>query len=370
MTGPILAMLGATAVTVGVVTGIGEASALLLRLVSGPLADRKRRFWAWALAGYAITVLAVPLLGFASTIAVAAVLIIAERVGKAVRSPAKDAMLSFATAQTGRGRGFAVQEALDQVGAVLGPLVVAGMLAVTGSQYGPSLAVLAVPGIAVLAVLLWLRARTPRPEDFETTSPPAAAPRPTLKTRPRLPGSFWVYAGFSAATTTGFATFGLISFHMVDRGILAPPLVPLVYAGVMLVDALFALLTGWWYDRIGPRVLILLPIICAAIPALAFTGDLAAVLAGALLWGAALGVQESTLRATIADLIPPPRRATAYGVFAAVIGVAAAIGGALAGVLYAISYTAVVTVTVIIQAVALVCFLAFLTRTCTDRTSS
>ncbi|WP_292835128.1 MFS transporter [Microbacterium sp.] len=364
VTGPILAMLGATAVVVGIVTGIGEAAALLLRLVSGPLADRTRRFWAWAIAGYAITMIAVPTLGFAGTIGVASLLIILERVGKAVRSPAKDALLSFATAQTGRGKGFAVHEAIDQFGAVLGPLLVAGMLAVTGVQYGPSLAVLAVPGIAALGLLFWLRSRAPHPELFESEYHPAAHPieAEPVKARMRLPRVFWIYAGFSAATMTGFATFGLISFHIVDSGILAAPIIPLLYAAVMLVDALVALGTGWIYDRIGPRVLLVLPILCAAVPALAFADAAWAVVAGALLWGAALGIQESTLRATIADLIPRSHRATAYGVYAAVLGVAAAIGGALAGLLYTESLTALVVVTAVIQAAALIFFAVFLRR--------
>ena len=364
VTGPILATLGATAIVVGVVTGIGEAAALLLRLVSGPLADRTRRFWAWAIAGYAITVIAVPTLGFAVTLGVAAALIILERVGKAVRSPAKDALLSFATAATGRGKGFAVHEAIDQFGAVLGPLLVAAMLALTNVQYGPSLAVLAIPGIAALCLLLWLRSRAPQPELFESgthSQTPHLAPG-TARSRVGLPRAFWIYAGFSAATITGFATFGLISFHMVERGILSPAVVPLVYAAVMLVDALVALAAGWLYDHIGPGVLLGLPILCAAIPALAFADALWAVLAGALLWGAALGIQESTLRATIADLIPPSRRATAYGIYAAILGVAAALGGALAGLLYADSLTALVAVTAIIQAAALVFFAVFLSR--------
>ncbi|WP_439592654.1 MFS transporter [Microbacterium sp.] len=365
VTGPILAVLGATAIVVGVITGIGEAAALLLRLVSGPLADRSRRFWAWAIAGYALTVIAVPALGFAQTLAVAAVLIILERVGKAIRSPAKDAMLSFATAQTGRGKGFAVHEAIDQFGAVLGPLLVAGMLALTGVQYGPALAVLAIPGIAALGLLFWLRSRAPQPELFESRSRPQTPDLPddvSAGTRVRLPPAFWIYAGFSAATITGFATFGLISFHMVEGGILAPAIVPVVYAAVMLVDALVALATGWIYDRIGPRVLLALPVLCAVIPVLAFGDAMWAVVAGALLWGAALGIQESTLRATIADLIPRSHRATAYGVYAAVLGVAAAIGGALAGVLYTESLTALVVVTAVIQAAALIFFAVFLSR--------
>ncbi len=403
VTGPLLASLGASAAVVGVVTGVGEAAALLPRLLSGPLAERTGRFWAWTIAGYALTVAAVPLLGLVGVLWAACTLVIAERVGKAVRSPAKDTLLSHATAVTGRGRGFAVHEAMDQVGALAGPLLVAAILA-AGAGYGPALGVLAVPGLVTLAVLLRLRARVPDPAGYETptdyraptghetpadykapagcgtpaTDAPAgpgapasrgalAVPAPravpgttasravhgTAAPRTRLPRAFWVYAGFTAATTTGFATFGVLSFHAVTRGLLSAAAVPVLYAAAMGVDALAALATGWAYDRLGPRVLAVLPLLAAAVPALAFTNTLTLVVAGALLWGAATGVQESTLRATVADLVPPGRRASAYGIFAGVVGAATAAGGGLAGTLYDISIPTLIIATAGIQAAAL-----------------
>ncbi|GAB7183927.1 MJ1317 protein [Kitasatospora sp. Ki12] len=355
VTGPLLASLGASALVVGVVTGAGEAAALGLRLLSGPLADRTGRFWALTVAGYALTVAAVPLLGVAGTLTAACVLVVAERVGKAVRSPAKDTLLSHATAATGRGRGFAVHEALDQFGAVIGPLTVAGVLAVTGG-YGPALGVLAVPGVAALALLLWLRARVPEPARYEP-----AATRPAdgeAGRRARLPRAFWVYAAFTAATTTGFATFGVVSFHLVHRHLVSASLVPVLYAAAMLADAVVALATGWLYDRVGPRVLAVLPVLVAAMTALAFSGTRAAVVAGVLLWGAVMGVQESTLRATVADLVPTGHRATAYGVFAAVVGVATLAGGALTGTLYEVSVPALVATVALVQAAALALLVA------------
>ncbi|MEU9044913.1 MULTISPECIES: MFS transporter [unclassified Kitasatospora] len=362
VTGPLLASLGASALVVGVVTGAGEAAAFGLRLVSGPLADRTGRFWALTIAGYALTVAAVPLLGVAGTLTAACVLVVAERVGKAVRSPAKDTLLSHATAATGRGRGFAVHEALDQFGAVIGPLTVAGVLAVTGS-YAPALGVLAVPGVAALAVLVWLRARVPEPARYEPASTPGhpcggnsdggeeAEP-------PRLPRAFWVYAAFTAATTAGFATFGVVSFHLVQRHLVSVSLVPVLYAAAMLADAVVALATGWLYDRVGPRVLAVLPVLVTAMTALAFSGSRAAVVAGVLLWGAVMGVQESTLRATVADLVPAARRATAYGVFAAVVGAATLAAGALTGALYEVSVPALIAAVTVVQAGALVLLVA------------
>jgi MFS family permease len=356
ITGPLLAHLGASALVVGVVTGVGETAGLLLRLVSGPLADRSNRFWDWTVAGYALTVVSVPVLGLATALWLASALVIAERVGKAVRSPAKDTLLSHATAVTGRGRGFAVHEALDQVGALLGPLLVAGILAATHDHYAPALGVLAVPGAALLVLVVWLCVRVPSPAVYEVEAgrtPSARSRRLDPGDVGRLPGVFWAYAGFTALTMAGFATFGVVSFHLVTRHLLVPAAVPLLYAGVMAVDAVAALATGWVYDRLGASVLLALPVVAAVVPALAFSRSLAVAVAGALTWGVVLGIQESTMRATVADLTRPHRRATAYGVFGAVVGVAAAAGGSLSGALYDVSVPALVAVTVVLQALAL-----------------
>lgn len=352
VTGPLLGSLGASAALVGVITGAGEAAALGLRVFSGPLADRTGRFWGLAIAGYALTVAAVPPLGLVGTLWAAAALVIAERLGKAVRSPAKDTLLSHAAAAVGRGRGFAAHEAMDQVGALIGPLAVAGVLAATGGSYGPALLVLAVPGIAALALLARLRARVPDPSQYE---PGAADPRHPLPRRPAaLPREFWSYAAFTATTMTGFTTFGVLSYHLVHGGLLPVAAVPVVYAGAMLAGGLTSLAVGWAYDRTGPAVLAVLPLLAAAVPPLAFTAGAAAAVAGALVWGAALGVQESTLRAVIADLVPAPRRATAYGVFAGVVGAATLAGGSLTGVLSGYSPTALIIAVAVVQAAALV----------------
>ncbi|MFF4021167.1 MFS transporter [Streptomyces sp. NPDC001843] len=362
VTGPLLAHLGASAALIGVVTGAGEAAALGLRLASGPLADRSRRFWAWTIAGYVLTAVSVPVLGLTGVLWVACALVIAERVGKAVRSPAKDTLLSHATAATGRGRGFAVHEAMDQVGALLGPLTVAGVLALTGDDYAPALGVLALPGFAALALLVWLRARVPDPVAYETATGEASPEDPNSSDASqdgRLPRAFWTYAAFTAATLTGFATFGVLSYHLVARHLMPTATVPVLYAAAMAADAVAALATGWLYDRFGSRVLVVLPLLSAAVPALAFTDTLAVAVAGALVWGAAVGVQESTLRATVADLVPTGRRATAYGVFAGILGAGALAGGAMTGALYDISIPVLIVAVAATQAAALVLLWTF-----------
>jgi MFS family permease len=350
--GPLLAALGASAVVVGAVTGAGEAAALIFRVVSGPLADRTRRYWTLTIAGYALTAVCVPLLALTPTLgaaglAVAAALILAERIGKAVRSPAKSALLADAAAQVGMGRGLGVHKALDQIGAFAGPLLVAGLIAWSGGlSWG--LAALAVPGAVAMGLLVLTRRRLPEPDE-----PAVAASTPEPGTRRPLPAAFLRFAVGTTLCTAGLLTFGLISFHLVDRALVPTAAVPLLYAGAMAAGALAALLTGETYDRFGPRVLLALPPLVAGVPVLAFGSSLALVVPGVLLWGAAVGVQDSTVKALVADLVPRDRRATAYGVFAAVQGAGALVGGIGAGALYEHSLPALIAVTVALQAVAL-----------------
>jgi len=366
ISGPYLATLGATALVVGLVTGAGEAAALVLRLVSGPWADRSGRYWGLTIAGYALTAVCVPLMAVApfvggAGLALACTLLLLERVGKAVRSPAKSALLARAALQVGRGRGFAVHKALDQVGAFAGPLLVAATVAVAGAVWA-GFALLALPGVVTMVLLGWLRARAPLDggERGEVRSEPGAAPVPAA--RAPLPRRFYVFATSSAASTLGLMTFGVISFHLADTGLLATAAVPLVYAGAMAAAAVAALVTGFAYDRVGARVLLTLPFLVAAVPALALSGERWVAVAGVLLWGAATGVKDSTVKALVADLVPASTLATAYGVFAAFEGAAALVGGALAGWLYSGGRADLVAVLVACQAASLGLLVAVLRR--------
>jgi len=278
VTGPLLGQLGATALLVGVVTGAGEAAALVLRLVFGTAADRTGRYWGLTFTGYAMTAVTVPLLAVtpfvgAAGLALAGLLVLAERAGKAVRSPAKSTLLSYAAEGVGLGRGFGVHKALDQVGAFVGPLAVAGIAALTGALW-PGLAALAVPGAASMLLLLWLRRRV---------SAPAAPDRPVGVVdvrQPRLPRAFWMFAASSAAATAGLVTFGVIAFHLSRQQLVSDALIPVVYGGAMAVEALAAVVVGLLFDRVGGRVLYALPFLVAAVPALAFGASLSLVLAG------------------------------------------------------------------------------------------
>lgn len=372
--GPYLATLGAGAALVGFITGAGEAVALVLRLVSGPVSDRTRRYWPIAIAGYAITMVSVPVLAAAQTLWQAALCVVGERFGKAVRSPSRDTMLAQASVELGRGKAFGLHEALDQAGALLGPLLVAAMIAVSGYRLG--FLVLAAPAALALMTLAVLHRAVPDPEAYERAASamgatadeeatPATDPAPATDTAVpwwHFSARYWSYAIFTALTMTGFATFGVLSYHLQVRHVVPTWQIPVIYAVAMGLAALASLAFGHVYDKVGLRGLLVLPILAAAVPALSFSIDPTLVWIGAVVWGAANGVHESTMRAAVADLVPAGRRGTAYGLFAAVYGVAWLAGSTVIGALYAISTTTAIVFVLAAQVVAL-CSFWFVART-------
>jgi len=367
VTGPLLASLGASALLVGVVTGAGEALALVLRLPFGTRVDRSGRYWPMTIAGYGLTAVSVPLLALtpflgAAGLVVGCLLVLAERTGKAVRSPAKSTLLAHAAGPVGMGRGFGVHKALDQVGAFAGPLLVAAVLALTGVLW-PALLVLVVPGAASIGLLVWLRRRTGDPLRAQARARADQSRGSVWSAARDLPRPFWLFAASAGLATAGLVTFGLISYHLVRAGLVATAAVPLIYAAAMAAEAVAALVTGWAHDRFGGRGLLVLPVLVALVPALAFAGTFPLVLVGVLIWGAATGLQDSTVKALVAQLVPADRRATGYGMFAAVQGVAAVAGGALAGELSTRSLPALIAVIAGLQLVALVLLVGTLRRT-------
>lgn len=354
MYGPLLASLGASAFVVGLVTGAGEAMALVLRLATGPMADRRGGHWSFTIVGYGLTALCVPLLAVAphlgaAGLAFAALMILAERAGKAVRSPSKSALLADAAREVGLGRGFGIHKALDQVGAFAGPLLVAAIAGAAGTIWAAP-AWLAVPGALAMGLLLVICRAVPA-----LGRPPGEEPATTRwagVVGGGLPPVFFRYAVAASLTTGGLVTFGIIGYHLVTSLGLTAAQTALVYAGAMLVEAVAALLVGWVYDRRGNAVLYAVPLLVALVPPLALGGSLPLALAGVAVWGAAFGVQDSTIKALVAALVPPGRLASAYGVFAAIQGAMAIVGGGLAGLLLDRSLPALVGVVAVSQVAA------------------
>jgi MFS family permease len=363
VTGPLLASLGASAVLVGLVSGAGEAMALLLRVVFGSWADRSGRYWTLTFVGYALTAICVPALAITpflagAGLAVACILILGERFGKAVRSPAKTALLARAAADVGLGRGFGVHKALDQIGAVAGPVLVAAVIAAAAGSIWPAMAVLIVPGAVALIVLVRIRRSMGDPV---TAEPDRPAPQPSTSPG-RLPREFWLFAAASAAISGGLVTFAVIAYHLTQDHVVPVAAVPLIYAAAMGAAALAALGSGWLFDRTRGGALLGLPLLVSVVPVLAFSGSPLIVIAGVLLWGVAGGILDSTIKALVADLVPAPRLATAYGVFAAVQGAAAIAGGVMAGALYERSLPMLIVAVAASQVLALVLLIATLRR--------
>jgi MFS family permease len=348
--GPYLGSLGATAAVVGLVTGVGEAAALVLRLFTGRLADRLGRPWPQTMLGYALTAICVPLLSVSGGLLSAGLLYNGERVGKAIRTPARDSMLAHASAEMGRGYAFGLHEALDQIGAMAGPLLIAFVLAL-GGHYRLAFALLVIPGGLALLALLRLRRSAPDPTQWE----PAArvSESKNLRLEAALPKRFWQYSAFSAATMLGFSTWAVLAFHLTSEHLLSTSLVPVLYALAMAAASIAAVVFGRIYDRFGLRGLVALPPLAILVPLLSFSSNTWLFVVGAAVWGAAMGIHDSTMRAAVADFVPAHRRGAGYGSFTAVYGLAWLAGAAIIGLLYEHSTAAVDLFVTVVQLVAL-----------------
>lgn len=333
--GPFLGTLGAGAAVIGVVSGAGELVGYLLRLASGRAADRTRRYWTLTIFGYVVNLLAVPLMAFSGHWVAAAALIILERAGKGVRTPARDVMLSQASESVGRGWGFGLHEFMDQTGAFLGPLMVAAALA-SWHSYPRAYLLLGIPALLAIITVLVASRLYPDPERFEEKRPIQVQPSQGL------PRAFWIYVAAAGLLAAGYVDFALIAFHFQKTSLTSPAAIPLFYAGAMGVEALAALLFGHLYDKIGPGAVLASVVFSAASTPLVFLGSLPAAAAGMLLWGAGMGAQQSSLRARIADLVPRESRGSAYGIFNTVYGILWFAGSAAIGILYSWSLVAAV----------------------------
>ncbi len=346
--GPFLAVLGASGAVVGIVAGLGELTGYGLRLVSGWIGDRSRRYWALTVIGYTINLGAVPLLALAGRWELAAGFLVAERVGKAVRTPARDAMLSYAAGRLGAGRAFGLHEALDQVGAVAGPVIVAAVLHWHGS-FRAAFVILLIPAGLAMTVLLVARALYPRPRDLEPTAP-------VLRSA-GLPGPYWLYLAAAGLMAAGYLDFAIIAYHFERTAVVSRQWIPLFYAAAMGTDAGAALLLGHLYDRIGMSALVVVSLTSSSLAPLTLLGDLGLALLGMLLWGAGMGAQESVMRAAVAEIVPPERRGSAYGWFNAGYGAAWFLGSAALGALYDVSLTALIALSVAAELVSGLLFL-------------
>jgi predicted MFS family arabinose efflux permease len=218
---------------------------------------------------------------------------------------------------------------------------------VAGQGYRIGFGVLLIPALLALGVLIAAWRAYPRPADREPIG--VEWPRDG-RVFPRV---FWAYLAAAALIAAGYADFPLIAYHFGMRKVVAPDEIPVLYAIAMGVDALAAIVFGRLFDRFGIPVLIAATLLSAPFAPLVFQGNLAAAVVGMALWGAGMGAQESILRATIATMVPPKRRGTAYGLFNAGYGMAWFLGSALMGYLYDVSLVGLVAFSVLAQVAAI-----------------
>ncbi|MDD5096961.1 MAG: MFS transporter [Candidatus Omnitrophica bacterium] len=361
--GPYLKTLGANAAMVGLVAGLAEFLGYAVRLFSGYFADKKKAYWLFTFIGYGLLV-SVPLLSLTGIWQVAVIFIIVERLGKAIRSPAKDTILSQATKQVGTGFGFAIAEVLDQIGAIIGPLIFTLLFVFLGKgsrglvDYQQGYALLWIPLALVMLCIYFAYRAVPNPQVLESS----VIKNPESE---KLSKVFWIYTVFTFITTLGFTNFALIGYHFKAKQIMTDAQIPLFYAIAMGVDAIAAMVIGKTYDifktrrnneKAGLLTLLAIPAFSLFIPVFVFSAKFSWCLTGAIIWGIVMGAHETVMKSAIADLTPLKKRGTGYGIFNTAYGLAIFIGSALIGLLYEHSIAAVIIISVVVELAAILVF--------------
>lgn len=354
--GEYLNLAGASAATIGFVSGIGELCGYSLRLLSGFIADKTKQYWTLVIAGYTLQVLAIPALALIpeNGWVLACGLVIAERIGKSIKKPAKNTLISFAASEIGTGKGFAYQEFLDQLGAFIGPVVLFAIASIKGSgslfsTYRVCFAVLGIPAAITIFLVLLSKAKYPHPEIFEKCEEDNA--------EFRLQKSFVFYMIAICLFAFGFADFTLITLHAAKTQAVPDAALSLLYAAAMAVDAFAALLFGWLFDRIGLKALICSTLCSAFFSCFIFLTDNPLLIGfGILLWGIGMGAQESIMKAAVSSIIPKSMRSTGFGIFETGFGLAWFLGSWLLGALYDKTPLLLVAVSAAVQLLAVVCY--------------
>ncbi|MCX7883942.1 MAG: MFS transporter [Caloramator sp.] len=353
--GNYLGFLGASALTIGVITGFGEFLGYAVRLISGYFVDKTGKSWAAAILGYGLLI-AVPLLSIAGNWKIAAIFIILERLGKAIRNPGKDTMLSHATKHIGTGVGFGISEALDQIGAIIGPLIFTMALSFYGS-YKHGFQIMWIPAVLTVLVVLYTRLKFPKPssleEDIQTN---LNKNNDKVNTNGILSNSFWYYLLFIFLSLLGFANFPIISYHLMTKKILNEAIIPTLYAVAMGIDGLFAIFIGKYYDKKGFKTLMLIPVLSIPIVFLGFSNNAVLAVISIALWGCVMSIHETLIKAAIADSVPIKSRGRAYGIFNTVYGISMLFGSTIMGFLYDLSIFYIYIFTIIIEILAIIAF--------------
>ncbi|MEM4245328.1 MAG: MFS transporter [Candidatus Nanoarchaeia archaeon] len=360
--GPYLNTLGANAAIVGLVVGIGELLGYAIRLFSGYFSDKARAHWFFTIFGYSL-LMAVPLMALSNFWQFAAVFIVLERIGKGLRSPARDTLVSHATKQVGTGLGFGISEFMDQIGATIGPLLFTfffmylGTAQKTVADYQRGYSLLWLPFIMLMMVLFFTFFKFKTPRKLEETI--------NKKESSKISKTFWVYSLFTFVTTVGFINFAIVGYHLKVNGVVSDAQIPLFYAIAMVVDAIFGIIVGRMYDKLkirhknehaGLLILLFIPILTALILPLIFSYNTALILVAVFFWGVVMGSHETIMKAAIADLTSITKRGTGYGIFNVVYGLALFVGSVFAGYLYDISISLMIFGLISVEVLSIIIF--------------
>jgi len=345
--GQFLGTLGASAAAISIIAGMGEFLGYSLRSVSGYVADRSGRHWLVTFIGYVINALAVPAMVLAPNWQVAGVFILLERIGRAIRKPTVEAMLSYSTGTLGKGWVYGLNTAMDEAGATLGPLLVALVLYLNGN-YRAAYAILLISALLTLAALAVARISFPVPSRLEQG---ATAPLRAFT------HAYWLYMVAGACFAAGLMSFELISYHVARTKLVNEPLIPVMLAFSTFCAVIASLILGKLYDRAGIWVVLVAVFLSALFAPFLFQGSLAAALISMPLWGIGYATQDTLLKALIAGVLPEGRRNTAFGLFYIGYGVGWLVGSVVAGLLYEESTTALIVFVVVAQLASIPLFL-------------
>ncbi len=354
--GPFLQVLGASGAAVGIAAGFGELVGYGLRWVAGYVSDRTRKYWTIVIAGYALNLLSVPLLAWAGYWQVAVILMIAERAGKAVRSPTKDAMLSHASSRVGQGWGFGLHEFMDQVGATLGPLGISAILFYKLGQYREAYLLLFIPAVCSLILLVFARVSYPDPSTL-------AIRKIELQKARGFPPGFGIYVLAAMCMAAGYADYPLIAYHFQRHHLVTDAWIPALYAIAMLTEGVSSLAIGKIFDRIGLWALAGVTVLTLFFAPLVFGNNFRFALLGMVLWGIGMGAQSSILKAVVSGVVGAEKKATAFGLFDTCFGMAWFAGSALMGWLYDFSVAGLIAFSMAMQLATVLILLIYIRRT-------
>ncbi|MGE3959927.1 MAG: MFS transporter [Vicinamibacterales bacterium] len=322
-------VLGAGAVSLGVIEGAAEAVNSVLKVWSGRVADRWTHKRPLVLAGYSISSLARPFIAITQTWAQVFAIRIVDRVGKGVRSAPRDALLAAEASPSMRGLVFGFHRAMDHAGAVVGPVLATVFLYLYPGEYRTLFALTIVPGLIAIGLILLVR--EPARGARGPGQPPAALPADPGP----LPGDLTAFLFVLALFTLGNSTDAFLLLRLTEAAG-SPHYVPLMWAGLHAVKASVSVVAGGWSDRVGRRAVIAVGwcVYAAVYVGFAAATTLPSLLAWFLVYGFYFGFAEGTEKALVADLAPPSSRGFAFGLYNAVLGVGSLLASVLFGVLW------------------------------------